>query len=73
MKGGFEERGDAGIAAVATQPRNDKQFCRSEFPGQARDRPAANDRDKEKTKKGERLFFLSFFSLMKRSKNHPTT
>jgi hypothetical protein len=27
----------------------------------------------EKTRKGERLFFLSFFSLMKRSKNHPTT
>jgi hypothetical protein len=27
----------------------------------------------EKAKKGERLFFLSFFSLMKRSKNHPTT
>ncbi len=26
----------------------------------------------ERTKKGERLFFLSFFSLMKRSKNHPT-
>jgi hypothetical protein len=24
----------------------------------------------ERTKKGERLFFLSFFSLMKRSKNH---
>jgi len=24
----------------------------------------------EKTKEGERLFFLSFFSLMKRSKNH---
>ncbi len=25
--------------------------CRSEFPGQARDRPAANYRDKEKTNK----------------------
>jgi hypothetical protein len=31
MKGEFWERGDAGIAAVATQPRSDKQLCRSEF------------------------------------------
>jgi hypothetical protein len=27
----------------------------------------------EKTREGEKLFILSFFSLMKRSKNHPTT
>jgi len=67
MKGEFEERGDAGIAAVELQPDNDNKQCGSGF--QTRHTRTVVH---EKARKEERQYIILFFSLMKRSKNHPT-